>query len=60
MAVLLGSYGVLRVLAASGYPHDYIEVIERIHFYSYVSLTVVLGLDMLFKVVATKVGGGKK
>jgi hypothetical protein len=56
LAVLALGFFALRLLQVNGYPREYVEILEKIHFVAYGTLLVIFVIDLFMKVVVAIVG----
>jgi hypothetical protein len=56
LAGLLIAYEFLRLFQAAGYDSDKIKTLENVHFYIYLPIQILLGVDLFMKFFSLTIG----
>jgi hypothetical protein len=49
LAVLLITFVILKAFVAAGYDQERVKAIESVHYYTYITIQVMLGFDVVAK-----------
>jgi hypothetical protein len=59
LAFLAIGFFALKLLEVNGYPADYIEFLEKMHFVAYATLLAIFMIDLLIKVFVASIFEGR-